>query len=152
MSNRLPDETDNQILAILQRDGRASYSAIAQQVGLSRTAVKTRMEALEQSGIIKGYKAVIDPRASSEMMAFIMNVETKAEHFAECKRLLSEAGETVTLLHITGDCHLVAVCLSPSVKTMRDFVNHVYSTIPGVQYVNAHSVLDVNKGSLLPEF
>lgn len=145
------DETDNRIVRLLLEDGRMSYSDIAAQIGLSRTAVKTRIAALERSGVIKGYKAIVDPQATPEMMTFIMNIETRAEDFEECKQIFSEAEETVTIVQTTGNCHLVAICLSPDVKTMRNFVNGIYKRVPGILSINAHSVLDVVKGSIIPE-
>ena len=145
------DEIDNRILNLLLEDGRATYSQLAQAVGLSRTAVKARVAALEQGGIIKGYKAVIDPQAAPEMMTFVMNVETRAEDFEECKRIFAEAKETVTIVQTTGNCHLLAICLSPNVQTMRNFVNGIYKSVPGILSINANSVLDVVKGAILPE-
>jgi DNA-binding Lrp family transcriptional regulator len=145
------DEIDNQIVNLLLKDGRMSYSNIADEVGLSRTAVKTRIASLENRGIIKGYKAIINPQATPEMMTFVMNVETRAEDFEECKRIFAEAKETVTIVQTTGNCHLVAICLSQDVKTMRNFVNGIYKSVPGVLSINAHSVLDVVKGSIIPE-
>ena len=145
------DETDNQIVQLLLEDGRMSYSDIGEKVGLSRTAVKTRMAALERSGIIKGYKAIIDPQAAPEMMTFVMNIETKAENFEECKQIFCDAKETVTIVQTTGNCHLVAICISPDVQTMRTFVNNIYKRVPGILSINAHSVLDVVKGSIIPE-
>lgn len=145
------DEIDNRIVDLLLEDGRMSYSDIADRIGLSRTAVKARIAALERSGIIKGYKAIIDPQAAPEMMTFVMNIETRAEDFEECKRIFAEAKETVTIVQTTGKCHLVAICLSPDIKTMREFVNGIYKAVPGIQSINANSVLDVIKGSILPE-
>ena len=145
------DAQDNRIVNLLLEDGRASYSEIAEKVGLSRTAVKARIAALERCGIIKGYKAVIDPQAAPEMMTFVMNVETRAEHFEECKRIFIEAKETVTVVQTTGNCHLVVICLAPDVKAMRTFVNGIYKTVPGIQSINANAVLDVIKGSVLSE-
>lgn len=145
------DETDNRIVQLLLKDGRMSYSDIGEKVGLSRTAVKTRIAALERSGIIKGYKAIIDPQSAPEMMTFVMNIETKAENFDECKQIFCDAEETVTIVQTTGNCHLVAICLSPDVKTMRTFVNNIYRRVPGILSINAHSVLDVVKGSIIPE-
>jgi DNA-binding Lrp family transcriptional regulator len=145
------DETDNRIVQLLLEDGRMSYSDIGEKVGLSRTAVKTRMAALERSGIIKGYKAIIDPQAAPEMMTFVMNIETKAENFEECKQIFCDAKETVTIVQTTGNCHLVAICISPDVQTMRKFVNSIYKSVPGILSINAHSVLDVVKGSIIPE-
>lgn len=145
------DEMDNKIIDLLLADGRMSYSNIAEEVGLSRTAVKTRIATLENKSIIKGYKAVIDPQSAPEMMTFVLNIETKAENFEECKCSLAKANETVTIVQTTGNCRLLAICLSPDVKTMRAFVNGIYRTVPGIQYINANSILDVIKGSIIPE-
>ena len=145
------DNLDNTIVNLLLEDGRMSYSDIAEKVGLSRTAVKNRIKSLEESGIIKGYKAVINPENAPEMMTFVTNIETQAEHFEECKRIFAESEQTVTVVQTTGNCHLVAICLAPDVKTMRDFVNRIYKTVPGILSINANSVLDVVKGSIIPE-
>ena len=145
------DKKDNEIISLLLRDARMSYSNIGEKVGLSRTAVKNRIAVLEKNGIIGGYRVVINPQESPEMMTFIVNIETKAEHFDEAKQLFAEKNETVTLIQTTGNCHLVAVCVSESVKAMRDFVNMVHKTIEGITYISAHSVLDVVKGSVIPE-
>ncbi len=145
------DETDNRIVELLTENGRMSYSEIAVRVGLSRTAVKTRVTALESRGIIKGYRAVIAPVESDSMMAFIVNIETKAEDFEECRRIFAEAEETVTIVQTTGNCRLVAICLSPDIKTMRGFVNRIYRTVDGILSINANAVLDVVKGSILPK-
>ena len=88
------DDLDNTIVNLLLEDGRMSYSDIAEKVGLSRTAVKNRIKSLEESGIIKGYKAVINPENAPEMMTFITNIETQAEHFEECKRIFAESEQT----------------------------------------------------------
>ena len=77
------DELDQRIVNLLLKDGRMSYSALSECVGLSRTAVKTRVERLEREGLIKGYRAVIDPQAVPEMTTFIVNIETTAESFEE---------------------------------------------------------------------
>ena len=145
------DNLDNLIVNLLLEDGRMSYSDIAERVGVSRTAVKNRVKHLENSGIIKGYKAVINTENAPEMMTFVTNIETEAAHFEECKRIFAESDETVTVVQTTGNCHLVAICLAPDVKTMRNFVNRIYKSVPGILSINAHSVLDVVKGSIIPE-
>ena len=56
----LPDAHDKAIIAELQRDGRAPYSAIAETVGLSETAVRNRVKRLTDSGVMQ-IVAVTDP-------------------------------------------------------------------------------------------
>jgi Lrp/AsnC family leucine-responsive transcriptional regulator len=66
------DQTDWRIIAELQRDGRLSYNQLARLVNLSPPAVAERVRRLEESGVIAGYLARIDPtRAGLPMTAFV---------------------------------------------------------------------------------
>lgn len=145
------DEKDNEIINLLLKDARMSYSDIGEKVGLSRTAIKNRIAVLEKNGIIGGYRVVVNPQESPEMMTFIVNIETKAEYFDEARQLFAESPETVTLVQTTGTCRMVAICVAPDVKTMKTFVNRIYRETQGITYINANSVLDVVKGSIIPE-
>lgn len=145
------DGTDNKIINLLQGNGRMSYSEIGNIVGLSRTSVKNRISELEEKGIISGYRAIINPQNAPEMMTFIMNVETQAEQFENAKKKLMEADETVTIIQTTGNCHLVVICQTSTVQEMRIFVNKAYKEIEGITSINAHAVLDILKGSVIPE-
>ena len=51
------DETDNRIVGLLMRNARMSWSDIGEEVGLTRVAVKNRVRALEEKGVIRGYHA-----------------------------------------------------------------------------------------------
>jgi Lrp/AsnC family leucine-responsive transcriptional regulator len=57
------DRRDLDILKVLQEDARATYSEIAARVGLSPSSVHQRVRKLEGSGVIKGYRAVVDLEA-----------------------------------------------------------------------------------------
>ena len=57
------DRIDLKILRALQDNARISYVDLAAQVGLSTTPCLERVKRLERSGIIRGYKAVLDPKA-----------------------------------------------------------------------------------------
>src|SRR3989442_14159616 len=66
------DAMDRKILRILGGDGRASYQAIADEVGLSRPAIMERVKRLEESGHIAGYYARVDrARAGFPVTAFV---------------------------------------------------------------------------------
>src|SRR6266704_2951938 len=56
------DTTDRRILRILAQDGRASYQAVADEIGLSRPAIMERVKRLEESGYIRGYRVQLDRR------------------------------------------------------------------------------------------
>ncbi len=57
------DDVDQQIVASLLRDGRASYRTVGASVGLSAPAVKRRVDRLMDAGVIEGFTAVVDARA-----------------------------------------------------------------------------------------
>ena len=57
------DDIDRTIVALLRENARRSFKDIGKHVHLTAPAVKRRLERLEQSGVIHGYTAVIDPRA-----------------------------------------------------------------------------------------
>ncbi|MDT0277047.1 Lrp/AsnC family transcriptional regulator [Blastococcus goldschmidtiae] len=61
-SAAVPVDVDRLLLAALARDGRASYTELAEKVGLSVSAVHQRVRRLEQRGLITGYRATLDPR------------------------------------------------------------------------------------------
>jgi Lrp/AsnC family leucine-responsive transcriptional regulator len=52
---------DRRILALLAREGRMSYTDIGRETGLSTSAAQQRVRRLEQRGVIRGYRAVLDP-------------------------------------------------------------------------------------------
>ena len=66
------ESTDQQIIGLLARDGRMSYTDIGRETGLSTSAAQQRVRRLEQRGVITGYRAVINSDALGKMLtAFV---------------------------------------------------------------------------------
>jgi DNA-binding Lrp family transcriptional regulator len=98
------DQLDQQIVAWLARDGRSSYRAIGDAVGLSAPAVKRRVDRLLDAGVIERFTAVIDPRQLG------WSTEAFVELFCEGRTppgligtALSGYPEVVGAYTITGD-------------------------------------------------
>lgn len=66
-----PDKTDKRIPALLERNARASSTAIGREIGLSRTAVQDRITRMEAGGIIQGYHVVSSQEAAGLVKALI---------------------------------------------------------------------------------
>ena len=145
------DGIDNKIINLLLEDGRMSYSEIANRVELTRTAVKNRITALEEKGIIEGYRAVINPQNAPETLTFVVNIETTADKFEQTKEYFTKTSETLTIVQTTGNCHLLAIGVAPDVRTMREFINDTYRKVEGITSINAQAVLEVVKGKIIPE-
>ena len=73
------DEADRQIAELLIRNARMSYSDIGKAVGLSRVAVKARIKAMEERGIIEEYTTVIDPQKISGAVSCYFELETQRQ-------------------------------------------------------------------------
>ena len=140
------DEVDNEIIDILVKNARASYSDVAKAVGLSRTAVKSRIDELERKGVITGYHAVVSPQKATETVTLMMDVEVVTEHFEKAKNYFVQSPEAVSVMQTTGNSRLVIICKTSSLQDMKDFVNKVCSEVEGAISINAHAVLSVFKG------
>ena len=84
------DATDVAILRSLHQDARASLRRIAKEVGVSVPTVSTRLRNLEDLGIVRGYRAVIDPERLDEI-AMALVVKTRPEVAAAVAERLAES-------------------------------------------------------------
>lgn len=89
------DETDRQIVEALIRNARISYSDLGELVGLSRVAVKSRIDALEKRGIIEEYTTIINPQKLSGAVSCYFEIETEPSSLKTVTDIL-EKNEMVT--------------------------------------------------------
>ncbi|MEV6741712.1 Lrp/AsnC family transcriptional regulator [Streptomyces sp. NPDC051104] len=104
------DETDMRILEALQRDGRASYAELARTVSMSASAVTERVRRLEESGVIRGYSAVVDPqRLGLGILAFV-RLRYPTGNYKPFHDLVATTPEIMEAHHVTGeDCFVLKV-------------------------------------------
>ena len=69
------EETDAEILRLLSRDGRMSFTDLAKKTGLSVSAVHSRVRRLEQRGVIRGYRADVEPEALDLALTAFVSVK-----------------------------------------------------------------------------
>jgi Lrp/AsnC family leucine-responsive transcriptional regulator len=110
------DPTDIAIIETLQGDGRISVSELGRKVGLSQPATSERVKRLEERGIIKGYRAIIDPASVGLGMMAIIRLRTTHEHIKTCLKQFAEMPQIIEVLRLTGeDCfHLKVIVPSPA--------------------------------------
>lgn len=127
------DRIDLAILQALEDDGRLSYADLGERVGLSKSPCWKRVQALEQAGVIQGYRAMLDPGALGlETTAFIQVTIAFDQHDAfeagvmRHPRILSAhatVGEADYLLHV----------LAPNMAALDEFLRQELWRLPGVQ-------------------
>lgn len=120
------DETDWKLIESLQLDARQSYTALGQQVGLSRPAVVERIRRLEEYGVITGYRAVIDPsKLGLGITAFVRISTQTVEEARELSRFAIEAPEVQECYCGTGsDCFTMRVLVA-SLEQLDAFLERI---------------------------
>ena len=120
------DELDNKILSVIKDNARLSYTEIGDLVGVSRVSVKKRMDAMEEKGIIQGYKTVINVSKHPQSISFVVDIEAFPEEY---QNVLDTLAEDVLLRQIyttTGDCRIHAVGTAANVNTLEIISNTRY--------------------------
>jgi Lrp/AsnC family leucine-responsive transcriptional regulator len=98
------DDTDRQILGLVQRDAKLPHAEIGRRVGLSVSAVNERLRKLQAAGVIRAYEARLDPQALGlELCAFVLVQLERPEHEAPFLEAVRATRQVLECHHVTGD-------------------------------------------------
>ena len=135
------DALDQKIVQMLIQNARSSYSEIGQAVGISRVAVKARIQALEQRGIIEEYTTIINPQKLSGAVSCYFEVETQPDTLAQVTEILRQS-ETVTQVYrVTGRDKLHVHAVAASGEEMETLIHKVIDRLPGVVSCSCNIIL-----------
>jgi Lrp/AsnC family leucine-responsive transcriptional regulator len=137
------DDVDRKLVRLLHANGRLSQEQLAREVHLSRPAIHERIKRLEEEGVIRGYKAVLDWSALG--LPLIAFTQVKAPGKSR------EAGKTIMQLHnpaaFVEECHRVAGewCMLLKIRAatpldLEALLDQIHD-IPGVQSTMTTTVL-----------
>ena len=99
------DDADRAILVHLRRDGRATVTELAVATGLSASACSRRLRRLEDRRVIRGYTAIIDPKAEGRGLTAFVAVRLarhQREHIQRFQAGAREVPEIIECHHVTG--------------------------------------------------
>lgn len=106
------DDTNRRLLLELQRDARLTLAELGRRVGLSSPAVAERLQRLERSGTVVGYRAELDPPALGLPLTAVIRIRPGAGQIQRVAEVARETHEVVECNRITGDdCYLIKVHL-----------------------------------------
>ena len=135
------DKLDQKILRLLVENARMSYSEIGERVGVSRVAVKARIQALEQRGEIEEYTTIINPQKINGAVSCYFELEFSPETFAQAASLLKE-NETVTQIYrVTGKNKLHVHAVAASSEEMERLIREVIDPLPGMTECSCNMIL-----------
>lgn len=131
------DEKDMQIIEALQANARVPLSELGRQIGLSQPAISERVKRLEETGVIEGYGARINPRALGLSMSAIIRLRTTHEHIKPCLKRFAEIPQIIEIHRVTGEDCFVLKVLVPTPESLEAIVDR----IAGVANVTTSLVL-----------
>ena len=99
----LLDAIDLGLLGELALDGRLTMAELGRRVNLSAPAVAERVQRLERTGVIAGYRAVIEPKAIGYPIAAVIRVRPASGQLPKIPELARDTPEVVECYRITGD-------------------------------------------------
>ena len=128
------DELDYQILDILIKDSRTPYLEIARQCHVSGGTIHVRMNKMQEMGLIKGTKLIIDTsKLGYDVCCFIGIFLDKASSYPSVLEQLREIKEIVELHYTTGAYSVFIKVICKSIPNLQDLLMNRLQVIEGVQ-------------------
>lgn len=135
------DRVDLLILEQLQQDAKRSHASLGEQVNLSASQVSRRVARLEESGLLKGYTAVLD----AELLGLDVEVFTSVSldrHDASCGIAFEQAiqgfDEILDCMAVTGEADYILRIVVPDLSAFSRFITDRLVTLPGVKMVRSN--------------
>ncbi len=139
------DRYDRQILDLLQQDGRISNQDMADRIALSPSACLRRLRALEECGLIIGYRALLDARKLGLTLMALIHISMDRhtpERFAHFETVVADIPEVLECLLITGqDADYQLKVIVADMDGYQALLLNRITRIPGVTGVHSSFVL-----------
>jgi Lrp/AsnC family transcriptional regulator, leucine-responsive regulatory protein len=120
------DQRDLDILTALQDDARATYADVARRVGLSSSAVHDRVRKLEQAGVIRGYRAVVDSAAAGlPVTALIAVTPFDPQQPDDLPERVAEFREVEDCYSVAGEANYILKVRTGSTSDLEDLIRRL---------------------------
>ena len=142
------DSIDDHILRVLRRHGRISNLQLAEKVGLSASACSRRVQELERSGVILGYRAQLDPVQTDR--AYVVYVAVGlAEHSKAAQegfeRAMGHAPEVAECHNVAGAFEYLLRVEVTDLPAFKMFHTETLGTVPHVRSITSYMVMGTPK-------
>jgi len=138
------DHFDYKILKILQKEGRLSNQQLAERTGMSPAACWRRVKALEESGIINRYSALLDRNAVGLDFCVFLHVSLtrhQKEHVSNFEYEVNQRPEVLECYVTTGDTDFTLRVVTEDMKAYDAFLENFIFNLPGIANVKSNIAL-----------
>ncbi|KIF76463.1 AsnC family transcriptional regulator [Streptomyces sp. 150FB] len=138
------DDVDRKILSELQKDGRLTVTELAARVRLSLSPCHRRLRELEQSGVISGYRAILDASAvglTFEALVFVTMRQEDRDTVAAFEQALTDIPQILQAQRLFGDPDYLLRVVTADLPAFQRLYDDKLSTLPGVQRLSSTLVM-----------
>ncbi len=126
------EPTAEAVLSVLMQDAKASIGDIAEEVGVSKPTVRKYITELEETGVIVGYSADVDPKKLADQTIALVGLEVESERYVDVIDALQSIEEIDELYTASGDHMVMATVRGSDGDAVGDLIQHDILTINGV--------------------
>lgn len=138
------DGIDRKILAVLQEDGRLTITELASRVGMSVSPCHRRLRALERAGIIRGYRAIIDPEAVGlgfQALVFVTMRQEDRDTLLGFEEAVAAIPQVVQAQRLFGDPDYLLRVLTADLGAYQRLEDDQLAALPGIQRLTSTLVM-----------
>jgi Lrp/AsnC family leucine-responsive transcriptional regulator len=142
------DATDKRIIATLQKQGRMTNVELARMNDLAPSSMLERVRRLEERGVIKGYRAVLDPKQLGyrvEAMVMVTLDRHQASPIDDFESGVLDVPEVKACYHLTGRYDYMLHVAVRDIDHLGDLVKHTLAAIGGVEKQETFLILTTIK-------
>jgi Lrp/AsnC family transcriptional regulator, leucine-responsive regulatory protein len=148
---RALDRIDQQILEILQKEGRIAMSELASRVHLSTTPCSERVKRLERDGIIMGYHARLNPKMVDRNLLVFLEIKLSAKSgdvFDQVAENLSQLPEVLECHLISGEFDYLVKARLKEMSAYRRLLGDLLKQLPASASSHSYVVMEEVKETL----
>jgi Lrp/AsnC family leucine-responsive transcriptional regulator len=138
------DEKDRAILRTLQGDGRLSNTEIAERVHLSESASLRRIRALEATGLIRGYTAIVDQKAAGYALSVFLTITLDSQSQASLSAFEAAASKVPEIMEcylMTGEADYLMRVVANDIDAFEALHAGALTRLPGVARITSSIAL-----------
>ena len=142
---------DRNILRILQKDGRISYTDLAREVGLSVTPCIERVKRLEKNGYIEGYTATLNPQLLKAGLVVFVQIRlnhTSQENFEEFRDSVMSLQNVQSCFLVSGNYDYLLKARVADMSAYRELLGNSILKLPAVQESTSYVVMEELKETM----
>ncbi|TIV64749.1 MAG: Lrp/AsnC family transcriptional regulator [Mesorhizobium sp.] len=133
-------DAEQALLSLLRANARASTAELARKLGVSRTTVQSRIERLEQRGIIAGYGVRLSPDYEQGLVRAHVLLTVTPKLADKVLRALQALPQVRTLHSVSGNFDMIVVVDAPSIRDLDALLDRI-GAMDGVERTSSSIIL-----------